>query len=69
MHATIVRSEDDHGVLREAVVFEGLHDAADGGVERFDERRVGRVEGLRVGFDGLGRRGQRDVRVVKGEVE
>ena len=69
VHATVVGSEDDHGVLREAVVFEGLHDAADGGVERFDERRVGRVEGLRVGFDGLGRRGERDVRVVEGEVE
>ena len=69
MHATVVGSEDDHGVLREAVIFEGLHDAADGGVERFDERRVGRVEGLRVGFDGLGRRGQGDVRVVEGEVE
>ena len=69
VHAAVVGSEDHEGILREAVVFEGLHDAADGDVERFDERRVGRVEGLRVGFDGLGRRGQRDVRVIEGEVE
>jgi hypothetical protein len=48
---------------------EGLEYAAAGGVERFDERGVGRVEGLRIGRDPLGRRGERDVRVIEGEVE
>ena len=69
VYPAVVGSEDHEGVLREPLVFEGLHDAADGDVERLDERGVGRVEGFCVGFDGLGRRGQRDVRVVEGEVE
>ena len=69
MYTAVIRSEDDEGILREAVIFEGLEDATDGGVERFNERGVGWVEGLRVGFDALCRRGERDVRVVEGKVE
>ena len=69
VHAAVIRGEDHHRVLGEAMLVEGLEHAAAGGVERFDERGVGRVEGLRVGRDALGRRGERDVRVVEGEVE
>ena len=69
MYAAVVGGEDDHRVLRDALFFEGLQHAAHGDVERFDERGVGRVEGLGVRGDALGRRGERDVRVVESEVE
>jgi len=69
VHAAVVGGEDDEGVLRQPMVVERLEHASAGGVERFDERGVGRMEGLRVGLDALGRRGERDVRVVEGEVE
>jgi len=67
--AAVVGGEDDHGVLRQTLVVESLEHAADGGIERFDQRGIGRVEGLRVGGDALGRGGERDVRVVEGQVE
>jgi hypothetical protein len=51
------------------LVFEGLQHPADGDVERFDERGVGRVEGLGVRGDALGGRDERDVRIVESEVE
>jgi hypothetical protein len=69
VHAPVVRGEDDDGVAGEPLVVEGLEHAADGGVERLDEGGVGRVEGFRVGGDRAGRRRERNVRVVKGEVE
>ena len=51
------------------MVLEGLQDAAAGDVERLDQCGVGRVEGLGVGLDALGRRGERDVRIIEGQVQ